>query len=111
MAERAKGNILYEIIIVVLVVALLGSILYPARIWKREAEEELVCRTRLDAIHQLELQYITLTGTYTDSLPKLVQSVTGDEFTSVAIDSMINWDKLVTSKTPVSYTHLRAHET
>ena len=50
MAEKPKGNIIYEILIIVLVVALLATILYPSRVWQDEEEAERMCRSRIMAI-------------------------------------------------------------
>ncbi len=93
--ERPRGNIFYEIIIVILAIVLIGSIFYPSKIWKRESEEEQVCKTRMDAIQQLQLQYVVKTNKYLDSLDVLVDRIGGDPNSNLAIDSLIQWDKLV----------------
>ncbi len=95
MAEKVKGNIFYEIIILILVVILLGSILYPSRIWNKENENEVVCRNRMETIQLMELQYITRTGLYTDSLAALKGSMMEDEAASEALDTTIIWEKMV----------------
>src|SRR4030042_1535342 len=93
--ERPRGNIFYEIIIVILAIVLIGSIFYPSKIWKRESEEEQVCKTRMDAIQQLQLQYVVKTNKYLDSLDVLVDRIGGDPNSNLDIDSIIQWDKLV----------------
>jgi len=98
MAERAKGSILYEILIVVFVVGLIFTIVYPSKVWKKEDELQNVCRARMSALQQLEYRYMENTDTFTDSIPKLRENFLLYPDVVDAIDSSINWDQLVTSK-------------
>ena len=98
MAEKPKGNVFYEICIVILVVALIGTILYPSKVWKREEETQDVCRTRMETIHQMEMHYITKTNTYTDSLPELKSVVLSDPIAVAALDTVVFWDGLIARK-------------
>ncbi len=98
MAERPRGNVVYEILIVVLVAALIAAILYPAKVWKSEDELQNVCRNRMDTIHQMELFYLGETGIYSDSLPEVKDKVLSDPVAVAALDSMVFWDGLVTQK-------------
>lgn len=101
MAERPKGNIYYEILIAVLAIVLIGTILYPTNVWKGESDIEKVCHTRMEAIQQLEIRYISLNEPdfiYTDNLSKLRDVVLSDPEASVYLDSVVLWDYLVTSK-------------
>jgi len=98
MAVKVKGNIVYEILIVILAVALVGAILYPSKVWKQEAELENVCHARMDAIHQMELKYrLTEAGTFTDSLSLLKEAVFQDAWAAAALDTIIRWENLVMS--------------
>lgn len=98
MAERPRGNVIYEFFIVVLVVVLIGTILYPARVWKSETEIQDVCRVRMETIHQMELQYIQKEHNYSDSIPKVRDVVMSDPEGVMALDSLILWDYLVPRK-------------
>ncbi|MCD6115625.1 hypothetical protein J7K93_01295 [bacterium] len=98
MAEKARGSIFYEILIVVFVVGLIFSIVYPSGVWKKEDELQNVCRARMSALNHLEYRYMENTNTFTDSIPKLMKNVFMYPEVVDAIDSSINWDKLVTSK-------------
>jgi len=98
MAERPKGNVVYEILIVILVAVLAGAILYPAKVWKSEDKLQDVCRNRMKAIHQMELFYIGKVNTYSDSLPEVKDKVLSDPVVIAALDSTVFWDGLVTQK-------------
>ncbi len=98
MAARPQGNILYEILIVVLVVVLIGTILYPARVWEDETELQEVCQTRMETIQQMEFSYLGKTSTYSDSMPGVKDVVLSDPNALMALDSLVNWDKMVTKK-------------
>jgi len=95
MAERAKGSLLYEVLIVVLAVVLLASILYPSRVWQKEEEQEKICRERMTSIQEFEFRYIGLTNTYSDSLVGVIDSVLSNSKMVAEIDSVIIWDNLV----------------
>lgn len=98
MAERPRGNVIYEFFIVVLVVVLIGTILYPARVWKSETEFQDVCRARMETIHHMEISYIQKTANYSDSIPKVRDVVMSDPEVVMALDSLILWDHLVPRK-------------
>lgn len=95
MAEKPRGNIFYEIGIVLLIVCLIAAILYPSRVWEKEKELEDICRARMDAIQQLELSYLYLGNVYTDTLSMVKPRVLADDETVAGLDTMIMWDRLV----------------
>jgi hypothetical protein len=98
MAEKLKGNIFYEILIVILAIVLIWTILYPNKVWENEAELEKVCHTRMETIQNMEFRYIGLNQPYyiyTDSLPLLRDVVMSDPETKSALDSIVMWDDLV----------------
>ncbi len=95
MAEKPKGNIVYEILIVILIVALIGAIIYPSRVWKNEEEIQDICRSRMETIHQIELRYIFKTNTYSDSIPELRNTVLSDPTAVADLDTVVFWDGLV----------------
>ena len=95
MAEKPKGNIIYEILIVILVVALLGTILYPSRVWRDEEEAERVCRSRMQAIQMMEYHYQGAMNMYTSDVPELVTHILSNRMAISALDTVIMWDDLV----------------
>ncbi|MBN2417569.1 hypothetical protein JXO52_17160 [bacterium] len=96
MAVKAKGNIFYEILIVVLAVGLVAAILYPSKVWQGEAEAENVCRARMDAIYQMELRFQMMGDyVYTDSLAMLKDTVFTDIQATQSLDTLIQWESLV----------------
>ena len=98
MAERPKGNILYEILIVILVAGLLGAIIYPSHVWKQETDQETVCRARMSALEQMELSYrMSVANTYTDSMALLREYITNTPQAVMAMDSLVLWDALLTA--------------
>ncbi len=100
MADKPKGSIIYEILIVILILVLIGTILYPARVWENEEELQSICRTRMETIHNMELSFYISDpnsgNTYTDSIPKLKEVVFSSPGNIAILDTMINWDGLVT---------------
>ena len=95
MADKPKGNIFFEFIIVILIVALIGTILYPKMVWQKEDAMETVCRTRMEAITFLEFGFINKVYTYSDTLDKVKELVMSDPDAVTFIDSMIVWDNLI----------------
>ena len=95
MAAKPRGNLFYEICIVVLIAALIGAIIYPSRIWQDEEELESICRTRMETIQQLEYGYINKTSTYSDSIPKVITEVLSDPETVTSLDTLVFWDGLI----------------
>lgn len=95
MADRPKGNLFFEFIIVILVVALIGTILYPKMVWQKEDALEGICRSRMEAISSLEFGYINTVYSYNDTLRTIKDLVLSDIEAIAYIDSTINWDNLV----------------
>ncbi|MCK5146074.1 hypothetical protein KAR48_04920 [bacterium] len=96
MAERAKGNVLYEILIVLLVVGLIAAILYPSKVWKQETEMEKICHARMDALYQMELNFrLSEADTYTDSVSWLRDYITTTPTAYAAMDSLVKWEDLI----------------
>ncbi|MDZ7271185.1 MAG: hypothetical protein ONB17_06185 [candidate division KSB1 bacterium] len=76
--EKARGSILYQLLIVVLIAGLVGTLLYPKKLWKEEEQNTALCRQRMEHLLRAELLYISAFNTYTDSIPKLIEFVKGD---------------------------------
>ncbi|MCK4826356.1 hypothetical protein KA005_62010, partial [bacterium] len=97
MAKKVKGNIFYEILIVVLAVILIGTIYYPSKTWKKEEEVELVCRTRMEFIHQLEILYKSkITDNYDQDFNRVIKAVQDYPDVVAELDTTVYWDGLVT---------------
>lgn len=90
MAEqKAKGSIIYELLIVILGVLLVGSILYPKRVTDLEKTNTETCRYRMGEIEKAGLQYHKYRGGYTDTLSQIFDFIrTSDEY-QVFVDTLI----------------------
>ena len=97
MAEKAKGSIIYEILIVVLAIGLIFTIVYPKKVWKQQDELQQVCRARMDALQQLEYRHMEYVESFTDSVPALKNNAMQYPEVVQALDSTINWDLMVSS--------------
>jgi len=71
-SAKAKGSIFLEILIVILIVALIATILYPSKIWKEEEQNTINCRKHMDQIFKAEMIFLKYHNNYTDSLDQLV---------------------------------------
>jgi len=98
MAEKSRGKLKYEIAIVALVIALIFTITYPSSVWKHEEELQNYCRSRMDAIQQLELRYVVFNNTYSDSLPAVIDTVLANSAQAMSLDSVVNWEGLLPEK-------------
>lgn len=74
-AEKSKGSIVLEILIVVLVIALIATILYPKKIWEQENANTENCRKHMDQIFKAELIFQKYHNNYTNSLDELVNFI------------------------------------
>jgi len=75
---KTKGSIVLEILIVVLIVALIATLLYPKKVWEEEDRNMKICRSNMDRIFKAELVYQKYHYTYTDSMPELVNFIKND---------------------------------
>ncbi|MFQ6112647.1 MAG: hypothetical protein ACE5NG_01015 [bacterium] len=87
--EKAKGSIIYELLIVVLAGVLVASIIYPKKLTEREEENTRVCRERMSDILNAELQYQKYNDVYSDSLPEVIDFLRTSQEYSTYIDSVI----------------------
>jgi hypothetical protein len=76
--EKPKGSILYEILIVVLAAALVGTILYPKHLWEQEDRNTRSCRENIVSLTYAEFVYLNNRGHYTESVDSLEQLIAGD---------------------------------
>jgi len=84
--DKSKGSILLEILVVILVVGLVLTILYPKKVWDEEDENTATCRNNMDRILKAELVYQKFHNTYTDSLEGLVSFIKNDSTKEAIMD-------------------------
>ena len=90
MAEtRAKGSIIYELLIIILAVILVVSILYPKRLKDKARLNTELGRSRMSQLLNAELQYQKFNGRYTDTLSTVFNFIKTDQRYSAWIDSVI----------------------
>jgi len=75
---KAKGSIFLEILIVILVIALIATILYPKKIWQQEDQNTQKCRSNMDRIFKAEMIFLKYNNNYTDSLEQLISFFKND---------------------------------
>jgi len=75
---KAKGSIILEFLIVILVIALLFTILYPKKIWEQEENNTQSCRGNMDRIFKIELIFQKHHNNYTDSFDQLISFIKDD---------------------------------
>ncbi|MFQ5823521.1 MAG: hypothetical protein ACE5JB_05650 [bacterium] len=87
--KKAKGSILYELLIVILSAVLIASIIYPKKITDQEELNTQICREKMSDILNAELQYQKYNNVYNDSLPAVIEFLrTSPEYTAY-IDSVL----------------------
>jgi len=69
---KAKGSIIFEILIVILVLALIGTIMYPKSVWQKTRKNTDFCRENMDRILKAELIYLKYHNIYEDTLAKVI---------------------------------------
>jgi hypothetical protein len=90
MAEqKARGNLIYEFLIVVLAALLIGSILYPKKIKEAEEAHMEVGRHRMDQIFKAELQYLRYKTVYNDTLENVIDFIKTSPELATYIDTMV----------------------
>lgn len=75
---QAKGSIILEILIVILVIALIATILYPKKVWEEEERNTVTCRANMDRIFKAELIYQKYHNNYTNSVDELISIIKND---------------------------------
>ena len=84
--EKGKGSILLEILIVILVLALIGTILYPKRVWEQSDSDTLECRMHMEKILKTELIYMKYNNTYQDTLDKVISFIKDDTTNTLVLE-------------------------
>ena len=83
---KSRGSIILEIIIVILVVALVATILYPKKVWETEDKNTETCRKNMDRIFKAELIYQKYHNNYTDTLENIISFIKNDTTKTVVRD-------------------------
>lgn len=86
--QRAKGNIFYEILIVVLAAALIGSIVYPKNLANHEEVNIEICRYRMVQVQKAALQYQKYNSVYTDTLSLIFDFIRTSDAYAHYVDSV-----------------------
>ena len=73
-----KGSIVFKILIVLLLVVVMTSILYPKKEWERQANDEIICRQNMENIYYSTLQYLKKYRTFNSDLDSLVRFMEAD---------------------------------
>ena len=72
---KGKGSIIFEILIVILVLALVGTIMYPKSVWQKTQKDTNSCRENMDKILKAELIYLKYHNSYEDTLAKVINFI------------------------------------
>jgi len=75
---KPKGSIVYELLAVLLIVALYFTLSYPAKLWKQEQKNTEECRRNMYHIYYAEVTYLNDSLVYADSLSKVVNHILDD---------------------------------
>lgn len=75
---KSRGSIILEILIVILIVALIATILYPKKVWRDADLNAAACRKNMDKILKAELVYLKYHNTYEDTLDKVISFIESD---------------------------------
>ena len=75
---KAKGSIIYKLLIVLLGAALIFTILYPKYIWDQEEQKAEKCRANMVHILYAELTYLTENNAYNDTLSIVTDFIKSD---------------------------------
>ncbi|MCA9731444.1 MAG: hypothetical protein H6696_13450 [Deferribacteres bacterium] len=89
MADNyGKGRLVYKLLIIVLTIALVGSIYYPKTLWDKEAKNVELSHYRMSNIYNAELQYHFFHESYTDTLDQLLSFIKNDTGYHIYVDSL-----------------------
>ncbi len=99
MATEAKprGSIVYKLLIVILMVALVATILFPKSLWNKEAQNTQICHENMEHILYVEYVYLSENNTFTDTLGKAIDLIKNDT-TGMLLRSFENTDSLLSER-------------
>ncbi len=99
MAERrAKGSIILEILIALLIVILIATIYIPKTVWDDEERLKQECRSKMDAITIAQIHYKMRTDAYSETLSVVFNYLEQDSFINAKHDSLFGmpFDSMLT---------------
>ena len=88
-SRYGKGSWIYKLLIILLTVALIGSIYLPKKLWQEEAKNVEECRTRMNNIFNAALFYQHFNADFTDSLEQLIEFLKTDSTYHAYVDSVV----------------------
>lgn len=94
---RSRGSIIYKLLIVILMVALVATILFPKSLWNKEAQSTKLCRENMEHILYAEYVYLSENNTFTDTLGKAIDLIKNDT-TGMLLRNFENTDSLLSVK-------------
>ena len=83
---KPRGSIILEILIVILIVALVATILYPKMVWREAEKNTEICRKNMDRILKAELVYLKYHNNYEDTLDKVISFIQEDTTGELALE-------------------------
>lgn len=84
-----KGSWIYKLLILLLTVALIGSIYLPKKLWQEEADNVVECRNRMNNIFNAALFYQHFNDDFTDSLDLVIEFLKNDSSYHAYVDSVV----------------------
>lgn len=75
---KPKGSIVYELLAVLLIVALYFTLTYPSKLWKQEEQNTQQCRQNMYHIYYAQVTYLNDSLVYADSLDKVINHILDD---------------------------------
>jgi|GEM_PF-2006613 len=79
MAEsKAKGSLVFKLIILIMVVVLIAAIWMPKKEWEKQAVQQDKCREHLENLYYTSLQYLKKYKTYQGNLDTLLTFIKND---------------------------------
>ncbi len=75
--RKSRGSLVYEILIVILLILLMGTILYPKSVWERIDRQTFICRENMRNVVTSEILFIQTAGrqNYDSSLVNVFEFV------------------------------------
>jgi len=94
---KVKGSIVYELLAVVLAVALLFTLIYPNTLWEDEEQKQEQCRENLQHILFAEITYMNDFLYYNDTLQVVVDYILSDT-TESRLEMFTDMDTVLTAQ-------------
>ena len=89
-----KGSIIYKILILILVVVLIATLIYPKHLWDIEEENTKLCHQKMLHLLYAEYTYLSENSVFNDTLSKVVEFIKNDT-TKMALKTFTNSDSVL----------------